>query len=473
MDIDVVVPDVGSRTAAIYQQLRAAILDGRLPPGRRLPSSRDLARQLGVARSTVTYVYERLAAEGFVVARAGAGTTVNGDHVPATRPPRRRSGALRPRARWSAPDAWEAGPPRNWDVDLGVGIPDGSLFPHEAWRRHVARELRATARRPASYGPVAGSDALREAIARHIGVSRGVAASAADVIVTRGAQQAVDLIGRVLIEPGDVVVVEDPGYPPARDLFASLGAAVVPVPVDDEGLVVDHLPDGARAVHVTPSHQFPLGVPMSLRRRTDLLAWASARGAAVIEDDYDSEFPSGRRPLEPLQHLDVDGRVVYVGSFSKTLLPSLRLGFLVAPASLGPALVTAKRLSDGPGDAVAQRALARFIDRGDYARHLRRIGRVYATRREQAATSLDEHLATWFERLPAAAGLHLTARRRAGAAIDLAAALTSLEGRGVHIEPLTRYAATPTAPDGIVVGVGAATAPDIDRALRMLADELR
>jgi GntR family transcriptional regulator/MocR family aminotransferase len=203
--------------------------------------------------------------------------------------------------------------------DFRPGSPDARLFPFTDWRRLVCRELRLTAFAWGHYCEPSGHVGLRAAIARHVGVSRSVQAHADDVIVTQGAQQALDLIGRVLIEPGDCVAVEEPGYPPARSLFRTHGARVVGVPVDDEGLEVVAIPNSARLIYVTPSHQFPLGAPMSLQRRRALLAWAAKRNAVIIEDDYDSEFRFGGRPLDPLQNMDRDGRVVYVGSFSKVM----------------------------------------------------------------------------------------------------------------------------------------------------------
>ena len=337
MDVHVTLSGRGDLTAQIYRQLLEAILDGRLRSGERLPPTRELARRLAVSRNTVAVAYDRLVADGFLVGRAGAGTYVSAEPVRGRAAPK---GVVRPRAVWESIAGGPSGTarpggPNMQAYDFRVGVPDAELFPLETWRRLVSRELR---RGVGGYGDPSGHEGLREAIARHIGVSRSVRAGADDVLVTNGAQQALDLVGRVLIEPGACVAVEEPGYPPARLLFRSLGARVVGVPVDGEGLDVAAIPGAARLVYVTPSHQFPLGTPMSLARRAALLAWAERRNAVVIEDDYDSEFRFGDRPLEPLQSLDRAGRVIYVGSFSKTLLPMLRLGFLVAPASLGPAL---------------------------------------------------------------------------------------------------------------------------------------
>jgi GntR family transcriptional regulator / MocR family aminotransferase len=331
-------------TGEIYGQLRRAILDGRLPPGGRLPASRELAAQLSVSRTTVVVAYDRLIGEGFISARVGAGTFVSDGLPGAGHRTGATGGILRPRPIWEdlAPLVFE----RAAEFDFRPGIPDARLFPYQSWRRLLAREFSATAVGAGHYADPAGHAGLREAIAGHIGVSRGVQATAEDVVVTNGTQQAVDIVARVLLAPGDRVAVEDPCFGPPWRLLQTLGAKVTGVPVDDQGLVVDAIPPGTRLVCVTPSHQFPLGMSMSLPRRMALLAWAERHQAAILEDDYDSEFRFGGRPIEPLQTLDQAGRVIYVGSFSKTLLATLRLGFVVAPASLRPAVRAAKLLAD-------------------------------------------------------------------------------------------------------------------------------
>src|ERR1041384_983597 len=393
----------------IYRQIRNAIGDGRLRPGDCLPASRDLAQSLKVSATAVTVAYDRLAGEGFVVSRIGAGTYVNNQVVrtPKENAKRRVKGSLQPRAVWDS-----IGVSRAFDTparfDFRTGLADASLFPHETWRRLIVRALRSEAVAGGVYGDPAGHRGLREAIARHIGVSRGVQVPADDITITSGAQQSLDLIARVLLEPGDRVAVEDPGYHPPRFLFQTLAAEVHGVPVDSEGIVVDQLPAGARLVYVTPSHQYPLGVTLSLPRRLALLDWAARNNAAIIEDDYDSEFRFEERPLEPLQTLDTSGRVVYVGSFSKTLLPTLRLGFLVTPSCCTPAAHKAKYVSDWHTSTLLQAVLARFINEGHFARHLRKIGRVYAERRALIAKILQRDFADQLTVVPSIAGLHLT-----------------------------------------------------------------
>jgi GntR family transcriptional regulator/MocR family aminotransferase len=288
------------------------------------------------------------------------------------------------------------------------------------------------------------------------------------VIVTQGAQQAFDLIGRVLISEGTCVAVEDPGYPLVQRLFRSLGATVIGVPVDEEGLQVDAIPRQASLVYVTPSHQFPLGVAMSIRRRAALLAWAERRAAVVIEDDYDSEFRFDGRPLDPLQSLDRTGRVIYVGSFSKVLLPTLRIGFLVAPASLRPALLTAKQLTDWHGDTITQAALARFIDDGLLARHIRKVMRVYATRHAQVLESLERRCSRRLRPILSATGLHLAAAAD-GTPANLRRAVDRARSRGVRVGVLSDYCLGTPRDTGVVIGYGAIPLSRIDDGLRQLA----
>ncbi len=380
----------------IYRQIRQAILDGRLRPGERLSPTRELAAALRVSRSTVTIAYESLLAEGFATSHVGAGTFVSHQleaKRQASKARRSTVRALQVRRVWEAvslPTVFVRA-----RFDFRTGLPDASLFPHRAWRRVVARALRSREMTAGGYENPAGNCQLRAAIARHIGISRSVSASPDDIIVTSGSQQALDILARVLLEPGDVAVVEKPGYLPPKYLLKALGAKVIGVPVDSEGLVVEALPADARVIYVTPSHQYPLGVAMSLSRRRALLAWAEHNNAVVVEDDYDSEFRFDGRPLEPLQTLDSAGRVVYVGTFSKTLLPSLRLGFMVVPPSLREAANKAKHVTDWHTATLAQSALARFIDEGAFARHIHRVSRTYNERQEVLTAA-----STLFHRAP-------------------------------------------------------------------------
>jgi GntR family transcriptional regulator/MocR family aminotransferase len=464
----------GSRdlSAQIYQQVRAAILDGRLRAGEPLPPTRELAGRLRVARNTVYAAYDRLAGEGFVTGKVGAGTFVSA--FPLRRDERSggelATGVLRARAFW---ELWETSletpnlAAETPAFDFRPGLPDARLFPYETWRRLVSRELRAAAVGNGHYGDPAGHAGLRAAVTHHLGVSRGVRADPTDIIITNGIQQAVDLVARVLLDQGACVAVENPGYPPPRRLLESLGARVVPVPVDDEGLVVDALPGDTQLVYCSPSHQFPLGMAMSLRRRMALLAWAARQGAAIIEDDYDSEFRFAGHPIEPLHSLDRDGRVIYVGSFSKSMLPTLRLGFLIAPRSLGRALRAAKFLSDWHTSLPPQAALARFIDEGKLARHVRRMRVEYEARLRRITDVLRRDFAAWLEPIPSAAGLHLSATCRVGSDGDVLAALDRARAAGVFLFPLSEFAVGEGQP-GLVIGYGAIPLNRIDEGLHRL-----
>ncbi|MET0424470.1 MAG: PLP-dependent aminotransferase family protein, partial [Actinoplanes sp.] len=374
---------------------------------------------------------------------------------------RRRPAAdpLRPRAEWPLVPLSTDGPPPRYD--FRTGLPDAGLFPFDAWRRLVAAELRPGA----VHAEPTGHPALRAAIARYLGYSRGLSAVADEVIVTNGAQHALDLIGRVLLRPGDVVAVEEPGYPPARRLFASLGARVVGVPMDAEGLIVDALPGAARLVYATPSHQFPLGRAMSLTRRRELLAWAARRPAAIVEDDYDSEFRYSARPLEPLFNLDTAGRVLYVGTFSKSMLPSVRTGFTLVPPGLRDAVVAARQAGDGYGQPAMQAALARFIEDGLLARHVRRAGKAYAARHARIVEVLSG--LPGLTLVPSAAGLHVTALSDGPTGRVVADA----RARGVGVEDLARYQESSIAA-GFVFGFGAIDPARLDEGLAIFADAL-
>lgn len=454
----------------IYRQIRKAVLDGRLRPEDRLPPSRELARTLSVSRATVTTAYERLAGEGFVESLQGAGTFVR-ERIArlaydSTR--QRSDGALQPRPIWQSiplPTAFD----RPAQFDFRTGLPDATLFPHRTWRRLVARVLRSNElASKITYEHPAGHRDLRAAIARHIGNSRSIETSMDDVTITNGTQQAVDILARVLLAPGDRIAVEDPCYETPRRLFEALGIRVVGVPVDRDGLIVDALPRGVRAVYVTPSHQYPLAVTMTLARRQALLAWADRNGAAVIEDDYDGEFRFEGRPLEPLQTLDTTGRVIYVGSFSKTMLPTLRLGFLVTPPSLRLAVQKAKYVSDWHTSTLQQAALAHFIDDGGFARHVRRVSGIYRERHEMISNAIELNFADHLQRIPSTTGLHLTAVARAASVEQIAEVAERAADTGVAIHRLASFTVGETVRAGILFGYGAIPTANIDEGLRRL-----
>jgi GntR family transcriptional regulator / MocR family aminotransferase len=469
--VDVHVSLIGRRDLAgeIYRQLRAAILDGRLKGGEALPASRELADRLSVSRTTVVAAYHRLIGEGFVTARVGSGTYV-GRNLDRTHPRgRARETSLRPRRIWETaphpPDLW-----RPAAFDFRPGIPDARLFPYRTWRRLLGREFRPSSTAHGGYGQPAGHFELRHAIVRQIGTSRGVRADPEDVVVTNGTQQAVDLIARVLLASGDRVAVEDPSYGPPRRLLAALGLRVSAVPIDDEGLIVDAIPPDTRLVYVSPSHQFPLGMSMSLPRRLALLDWANRHRSAIIEDDYDSEFRFGGRPIEPLQMLDTHGRVIYLGSFSKTMLPTLRLGFVIAPESLRTALEAAKFLADWHSPLATQAAMARFLADGHFARHIRRTRSVYQRRHQLIVDRLTRSFADVLEVVPSSVGLHLAAFAPGATVEQIVAMLRRAAAVGVECQPLSMYAAGDSPRAGIVLGYGAIDSDQIEEGLARLRE---
>ncbi|MCU1417790.1 MAG: GntR family transcription regulator fused with aminotransferase, partial [Schumannella sp.] len=403
MDLLLTLDGPGTLADRLYRELAAAIRDRRLAGGDALPPSRELAAQLGISRSTVTLVYERLTAEGYADARVGSGTYVS--HDTTLFAPR-----VQPRSTAASADQSPAAAPAAYSFRLG--IPDVNLFPLTAWRRHVNRELDTVAPLVDGHADSSGHAGLRAGIAHHLGMARAVTTDADGVFVTSGAQQAISLLARVLIHPGDIVAVEEPGYTPVRQAFQSAGAQVVSMPVDAEGADPSALPASTRIVYVTPSHQFPTGVVMSRPRRLQLLDWAAAHDALVIEDDYDSEYRFFDRPLEPLHVLDAsaagEGVVAYVGTFSKALLPGLRVGYVIPPRHLLGPLRAERRLLDWHGDLVTQGALSRLLATGQFAAHMRRARRTYRARHAALAEGLHSR-ADRLTLLPSSAGLHLCA----------------------------------------------------------------
>ncbi|MGI9077487.1 MAG: PLP-dependent aminotransferase family protein [Gemmatimonadaceae bacterium] len=461
----------------VYDGLRDAILAGRLPAGARLPSTRSLAADLGVARNTVTIAFDQLRAEGYIIGRRGGGTRVRPAtpdamlHVrrsasarvpPATS--RAPSGATSPQARLSARGAAfvaagggtglrEASPP----PPFRLGVPAVDAFPTELWARLTARRWRG-GHVHLGEGHAAGDPALRAAIAEYVANARGARCTASQVFVVNGALQALDLVARVLIDRGDDVWVEDPGYIDARVPLTDAGARLVPVPVDGEGLNVtagERAAPNARLAYVTPSHQFPLGAVMSAPRRLALLSWARRAKAWVFEDDYDSEFRYSGRPLPCLQGLDAERRgpgdeacVLYAGTFSKTLAPGFRLGYLILPDALVDAFRAARRLLDRFAPTLEQGVLADFMGEGHYARHVRRVRTLYAERQETLIAAGTSELDGVLRLAPDAAGLHLVGWLPPGVKDVDAARAAGVEG--VEVSPLSRYSLAP--PDGSAPG---------------------
>jgi GntR family transcriptional regulator/MocR family aminotransferase len=474
MELHVVINGRKDLAGQLYNQLRSAIESGRLAAGTQLPPSRLLAEQLGISRKTISDTYAQLTYENFLTGVIGKGTFVN--TRPAKAQPKQSHTQL---ASAEVIESW-----RNLPVFLRHPTLEGSLrydfiggatskgqFPQDDWRRCTAHALRQIAGSKGFYSLPEGLPALRNAIARHIAFSRGVNCQDEDVVVCNGAQQALDLISRVMTRPGSIVAMEDPGYPPARLLFGSHGATVVGVPVDAEGIQVDKIPDGTRLIYVTPSHQFPLGIAMSQARRAALLERARELGAIIIEDDYDSEFRYEGRPTDSLQSMDEHGIVAYVGTFSKTLLPELRLGYMILPPAILDAVVRAKQLTDLHTSTLPQWALAKFIAEGCLLKHIRRCHTIYAGRRERLLSRVAGDLAPWLEAIPSTAGFHMTLRCKTPIDMPLLVELAKKVEVGLYpIEPFY-YQQTPQA--GLLMGFGAIETLDIDTALDRLRDLLQ
>jgi GntR family transcriptional regulator / MocR family aminotransferase len=466
----------------LYEGLREAILSGRLRPGTRLPSTRVLAGDLQASRNTVLTAFGQLLAEGYVEGRVGAGTTVArtlpetllraGPEAarigrPGRRPRLSRRGALLVGTRAALGRGAIAAHP------FRPGLPGLDAFPFDLWTRLVARRWRRAPRQLLDYGDPAGYGPLREAIAGYLGEARAVRCDASQVIVVTGAQQAVDLAARVLLDPGDTAWVEDPGYQGAWGALVAAGIRLAPVAVDGEGLDVRRgarRAPSARLVYVTPSHQYPLGLTMSLKRRLALLEWANASGAWILEDDYDSEYRYAGRPLAALQGLDPAGRVIYAGTFSKVLFPALRLGYLVVPPGLVDAFVAARALTDRHSPSVTQAALADFLDGGHFARHVRQTRALYAERQAALVDAARRLLGGRLEVAPAEAGMHLTGWLPAG--MDDRQAARAAIAHDVDAPPLSSYRIRPGRPGergGLVLGYAAYTAREIEEACARLA----
>ncbi len=432
----------------VYLRLRAAIEQGTFAAGSKLPPSREHAKALGVARNTVLWALERLRAEGYVVARVGDGSYVAPD-LAALRAPAKRKGSSTPllpatglsqRGRLIAETALRWRPPTAAISAYRIGTPAVNAFPFDLWSR-LERALPAGVRQDtAQYLSPAGHPPLREAIAQWLLVSRGIRCDAGQVLVTSGSQQAIDLIARLLLDPGDEVLVEDPGYLGIRSCLLGHGVAACPVPVDEHGLAIAEGAarwPAARMAVVTPTHQFPLGVHMGLSRRLELLEWARQHKAWVVEDDYDGEFQYGTHRIPALCSLPNSERVLYVGTFSKTLHPGLRLGFVVLPASLVDAFASAKSLSDRHSPGAAQEVLARFISEGHLLRHLRRMRELYQQRQAVMIESLRRASGGALQLAPAAQGMHLV--HEVGERTDDRVLSRRAGEAGVFLAPLSLY----------------------------------
>ncbi|ONI86162.1 GntR family transcriptional regulator [Saccharothrix sp. ALI-22-I] len=432
---------------AVESELRRAVRDGRLAPGTRLPSSRDLAAQLGVARGTVTAAYAQLIGEGYLTARRGSGTVV--------------AAAVT----WPGAVAADPEPAPRFRYDLRPGVPALSAFPREEWLQAQKSALMDLSTDDLGYPDPAGFGPLRRELADYLGRVRAVAARPSEVVVTNGAAEGISLLGRVLHAAGHrSVAVEEPSHFGGAEMLASHGLTICLIPVDDKGLRVDLLSKtDCRAVFVTAAHQFPLGVVLHPTRRRALLEWARACDGLVVEDDYDAEHRYDRPALGAMQALDPT-RVVYQGSASKVLAPALRLGWLVLPSALRDVVVDRKRLDDLGTGTLHQAAFARLLSTGGYDRHLRRTRQLYRARRDALLDELRNVLPDW-EPIGVAAGLHVVLRLPEGT--DDVALQDRLARRGVNALALANYARTPMFP-GLVLGYAALTPDRLREAVREL-----
>ena len=464
-----------SATRWLYDSIRAAILEGRLPPGARLPASRDLARRFGLARGTIVSAFEQLGAEGYLDARVGSGTRVAavlperlleaGGHT-RSRSPDRRTRPVRLSQHARRTHALGPADPARVRA-FRTNLPALDLFPIALWTQVAARRYRrASTEFLRGCGPL-GYPPLQRAVAHYLGASRGVLCDPGQVVVVSGVQEALDLAARLLIDPGDTVAIEDPGYTGAARVFESYGARLAPVPLDAEGLTLGPVLDGARMVYVTPAHQFPLCMTMSLPRRLALLEWARANGALVFEDDYDSEYRYAGRPLPALQGLARDGQVLFAGSFSKVLFPSLRLGYLVVPPGLVDAAAAARSITMRHAPLPDQAVLADFIEAGHFGRHLRRMRGVYAERLGVLMDAARKELAGRLAVSDIEAGLQTAAWLPAG--VNAEAVARAAAERQVEVTPISRHARRRLERDGLILGFASVDAGEIRRGVRELA----
>jgi GntR family transcriptional regulator/MocR family aminotransferase len=459
------------RYKQVYRHIRDAIVERRLAAGERLPSTRTLANEAGLARKTIEEAYAQLEAEGYLERRAGSGSFVA--DVARSMPARSR-GAVKLAGRRTLSKRGRAIASSTACVEpttvrpFAAGLPALDAFPLELWQRLVARHARRLDARALVYADPSGHPPLREAIAAYLGNARGLRCDASQVVIVSSSQQALDLIARLTIDPGDEVWIENPSYPGARAALNGSGARLVPVRVDGDGLDVAHgieLAPNARLAYVTPSHQYPLGTTMSLERRLALLAWARRADAWIIEDDYDSEFRYDGRPMPAIQGLDPAGRVIYVGTFTKVLYPSLRLAYLVLPPDLAQSFVNARAQIDGHAPPFLQGVVAELITEGHFGAHVRRMRTLYRGRRDVFLEAAHKHLpALKFPMLHAglrATGFFTDAR-------DDREVSQQASRRGIDAPPLSRYyLARPRS--GLVLGYAGLTPDEIRRGVRELA----
>lgn len=471
--------DAANLSMQLATHLRELILSGDLPPGTRLPASRVLAGEQGVSRTTAVAAYEQLTSEGLLVSRVGAGTYISDEVRPmAPRPEPAAPPERLPRLAFFSREISEQFFPRLTHPRVPrpfvTGMPAFDAFPMAQWARLSARYWRGSRARLMSYPEATGLPELRAAICRHLRANRGLVCQPEEVFVFAGAQDAFLQIAQILIDPGDRVWMENPGAIGARNAFLAQGAALIPVPVDGEGIDVaagQRAAPDARLAFVTPAHQHPLGTTMSRDRRFELLAAAEAMGAWIVEDDYVGEFHYGRSPLPPLKALDGAGRVVYVGTFSKALFPAIRLGYAVVPGALVEMFErTLSAAAHGVSHAM-QSIVADFMTEGHFSAHLRRMRDLYRERRDALMDAAERHLAGTLTVTPTDTGFHtvglLADGRDEGGAADAAAAA------GLATAPLSRFTLQPIPQKGLTLGFSAVAPHEIERGVERLAAALR
>jgi GntR family transcriptional regulator/MocR family aminotransferase len=431
----------------LYRRYREAIATGKLLPGDRVPSVRSLASELGLARGTVETAYQMLAGEGYFVARGAAGTIVSPGLKHLAEPGRSRTPTPRVRVPIHTRDAVTR------PLPFQLGLPALDAFPRKTWARLAGRNLRALETVAMAYPDPAGYEPLRRAIATYLGISRGIACAHEQVFVTAGYRGALELVRRTLLQTGDLGWYEDPGYMLARQFLERAGMRLEPVPVDGEGLNVDigrQRAARARFAVVTPTHQSPMGMALSLPRRLELLEWANRCQAWIVEDDYDSEFRYHGRPLPALKSLDRNDRVLYTGTFSKVLFPGLRLAYLVVPTSrLGRFREMADHLP-GPGSILPQAMVADFMEQGHFARHLRKMRSLYATRHGYLVDALGQSLGSHLRVQPQAGGIHVLAHLQARR--DDRSLATAAMAQGLAIQALSDWRRLESPHGGLLMG---------------------
>lgn len=466
----------------LYEWFRLAITSGQIRPGQRIPSTRTLATELRISRIPVSNAYEQLLAEGYLETFPGAGTCVSRSLSDETLMPaaannegkrdRQNTEKMAPRRISRRGLALTQLPSQSWLNIVGafrVSLPALDHFPISIWSKLVARHSRSSTKSLMAYGDALGHLPLREAIAEYLGAARGVLCDASQVMITTGSQQGLQLAAQILLDSKNSVWIEEPGYPSARQAFIAAGAKLVPVPVDEQGMKVESIIRRglkARAVYITPSHQYPLGATMTATRRMLLLNWAARSGAWIIEDDYDSEYRFGSRPIASLQGLDTYSRVIYVGTFSKVMFPALRVGYLVIPKDLVPAFCAARDAADVFSATLYQSVLADFIRQGHFARHIRRMRMLCMARRKALVSAIRLQIGDKVEVVGDEAGMHLVMMLPCGVS-DVVVSKKAAQ-KGVSAMPLSTCYLRPPARGGLILGYGGANPRQIQEGVSKL-----